>query len=126
MGTNARRLPGPVTGPGTVIVQPTLYWSGSGDWTTGQWELADGSATPWLDGCGAVIASGSQLSITGTVNVGAITMGSDATITGGALVLPAWGGTINVLSGTATIGSTLAGRAAWRKPVRARSCSTAR
>ena len=43
-------LPSPASGPGTVIVQPTLYWSGSGDWTTGQWQLADGTPTPWIDG----------------------------------------------------------------------------
>ena len=123
---NADSLPARRRARGTVIVQPTLYWSGSGDWTTGQWELADGSPAPWTDGCSVVIASGSDLNITGTVNVGAITMGSDVTITGGTLSLSAWGGTINVLSGTATIDSTFTAAAAWRKPVRARSCSTAR
>ena len=95
--------------PGTVIVQPTLYWSGSGDWTTGQWQLADGTPTPWIDGSSVVLAAGSVINISGPVNVSAITMAGDATISGGTLSLPSWGGTINVLAGTATIDSTIAG-----------------
>ena len=97
------------TGSGTVLVQPTLYWSGSGDWTTGTWELADGTPTPWIDGSNVVIAAGSDVSVSGPVDVGAITVAGDATIEGGTLVLPSWGGTITVLAGTATINSTIAG-----------------
>ena len=122
-------LPGPAaTGCGTVIVEPTLYWSGSGDWTTGQWELANGTPTPWIDGSSVYLAAGSEISVSGSVNVGSITVAGNATIEGGTLTLPAWGGTITVLSGTATIDSTLAGAAAaaWRRPARARSCSMAR
>ena len=38
-----------------------------------------------------------------------ITVAGNATIDGGTITLPSWGGTITVLSGTATIGSALAG-----------------
>ena len=103
-------LPGAApTGAGTVIVQPTLYWSGDGDWTTGQWQLADGTPTPWIDGSSVVLAAGSNISISGLVNVSAITVAGNATIDGGTLTLPSWGGTITVLAGTATIDSALAG-----------------
>ena len=95
-------LPGVAVGSGTVIVQPTLYGSGSGDWTTVQWALADGTPTPWLDGCSVVIAAGSCLNITGLVNVTAITFEGDATIAGGG-TLALSSGSINVLAGTATI-----------------------
>ena len=102
-------LPGAASGPGTVIVQPTLYWSGSGDWTTGQWQLADGTPTPWLDGSSIVIAAGSSMTLSGTVNVTAVTIEGNATIIGGGtLSLPSPGTTIDVLSGTATIAATLA------------------
>ena len=97
------------TGSGTVIVQPTLYWSGSGDWTTGTWRLADGTPTAWVDGSNVVIAAGSEISISNSVDVGAITVAGDATIEGGTLTLPSWGGTSTVLAGTATIDSTIAG-----------------
>ncbi len=84
-------LPSAASGTGTVIVQPTLYWSGSGDWTAGQWQLADGTPTPWIDGSSVVIASGSDITISGVVNVSAVTFEGDATITGGTLSLPALG-----------------------------------
>ena len=60
----ADSLFGTPTGPGTVVEQVTLYASGNGDWTTGQWELVDGTQVPWLDGSSAVLAAGSDLSIT--------------------------------------------------------------
>ena len=97
------------TGQGTVVVQPTLYWSGSGSWTAGPWQLADGTPTPWIDGSSVVIAAGSVLAIDGLVNVGAITIAGDATIAGGTLALPSGGTTINVLSGTTLISSAIAG-----------------
>ncbi len=103
-------LPGAApTGAGTVIVQPTLYWSGDGDWTTGQWQLADGTPTPWIDGSSVMLAAGSNINIPGLVNVSAITVEGNAAIDGGTIMLPSWGGTITVLAGTATIGSALAG-----------------
>ena len=107
-------LPGTATGAGTVLVQPTLYWSGQGDWTTGQWELADGTPTPWLDGASVVIATGSDLSLSGPVDVNSITVTGDATIGtvggSGTISFPAWGGTIDVVAGgTATIHTALAG-----------------
>ena len=106
----AGSLPGPASGPGTVIVQPTLYWSGSGDWTTGQWQLADGTPSPWLDGSSIVIAAGSNITLSGAVNVTAVTFEGGATITGnGTLSLPSSGTTIAVVSSTATIAATLAG-----------------
>ena len=108
IATHADSLPGTATGPGTVVVQPTLYWSGSGDWT-GQWELADGTPTPWIDGSSVVIAAGSAINVPGSVQVSAITIQGDATISGGTLALPSLGSTIDVLSGTATIASAIAG-----------------
>ena len=103
-------LPGAApTGAGTVIVQPTLYWSGDGDWTTGQWQLADGTPTPWIDGSSVMLAAGSNINIPGLVNVSAITVEGNAAIDGGTIMLPSWGGTITVLAGTATIDSALAG-----------------
>jgi autotransporter-associated beta strand protein len=102
-------LPGTATGSGTVIVQPTLYWSGDGDWTSGQWELAGGATTPWIDGSSIVVAAGSEINLSGTVTVGSITFQGNATITGGTLSLPSWGSTISVLAGAATIDSAFAG-----------------
>jgi len=102
-------LPDAATGTGTVIIQPTLYWSGSGDWSTGQWQLADGTPAPWVDGSNVVLAVGSEIHVSGMVSVNAITMADNSTIDGGTLSLPSWGGIISVLSGTATIDSTLAG-----------------
>ena len=106
-------LPGTATGSGTVLVQPTLYWSGQGDWTTGQWELANGTPTPWLDGASVAIATGSDLSLSGSVVVTSITVTGDATIGtvggSGTITFPAWGGTIDVQAGTATIHTALAG-----------------
>ena len=52
---------------------------------------------------------GLQINISGLVNVTAITVAGDATIDGGTIALPSWGGTITVLAGTATIDSALAG-----------------
>jgi autotransporter-associated beta strand protein len=102
-------LPGTVTGAGTIIVQPTLCWSGQGDWTTGTWEL-DGTPTSWVDGASVVIAAGSDLSLSTTVNVSAITVQGDATIEGsGTIILPASGSTVNVTAGTATIEVAIAG-----------------
>ena len=43
-------LPGAAVGTGIVIVQPTLYGSGDGDWTTFQWALAHGTSTGGLTG----------------------------------------------------------------------------
>ena len=71
--------------PGNVIVQPTLYWSGDGDWTTGQWQLADGTPTPWIDGSGVVLAAGSNINISGLVNVSAINVPSSSDMHQGAL-----------------------------------------
>ncbi len=106
----ADSLPSPATGGGTVIVEPILYWSGSGDWTTGQWELADGTPMPWIDGSSAILAAGSDINVSGSVNIAALTVQGAAAIDGdGTLTLPAWGGTIDVLSGTATVNSTIAG-----------------
>ena len=109
IAASASSLPDAAVGPGTVVVQPTLYWSGSGDWTTGQWQLADGTPTPWIDGSGVVIAARSALNINGTVNVSAVTVQGDAAISGGTITLPASGTTIGVLSGAATISSAIAG-----------------
>lgn len=100
---------GTATGIGTVLVQPTLYWSGSGDWTTGTWQFANGTPTPWIDGANVVLAAGSSLTNSGTVNVGSITATGDVSITGGAFVLPSWGATITILAGTTTIDSAVAG-----------------
>ena len=103
-------LHGAVSGPGSVVVEPTLYGSGSGNWTTETWTLADGTLTPWIDGSSVVIAAGSDLDVNGTVDVSSIAFQGNATIGGsGTLALPACGTTIDVLSGTATITSTLAG-----------------
>ncbi len=110
VAANADSLPaGAVTGAGTVVVEPTLYWSGDGDWNTGQWQLADGTPTPWIEGSNVVLAVGSHLTISDTANVSAITASDDVTIDGGALALPTWGGTIAVLGGTVTINSPLVG-----------------
>ena len=109
---SADGLPNPATGPGTVVVQPTLYWSGDGDWTTGQWQLADGTPTPWLDGASAAIAAGSDISISGPVNVSSITVAGDATIGtigDGTISFPSWSGTIDVQAGTATFHAAIAG-----------------
>ena len=92
-----------------MLQQQTLYWSGSGDWAAGTWKLADGTPTPWIDGSNVVLAPGSALAISGSVNVGAITTAGNVTITGGALSLPSWGSTITVVAGTATIDSALVG-----------------
>ena len=90
-------------------MEPILHWSGSGDWTTGQWQLADGLPTPWIDGSSVVLANGSDLNVSGSVNVGTITVAGDATIEGDTLSLPSWSGMITVLSGTATIDAAVAG-----------------
>ncbi len=103
----ASSLPSAATGTGTVIVAPTLYWSGDGDWTTGQWQLAGGTPTTWVDGSSVVLAAGSNLTLSGLVNVGSINVQGDATITGGTLSLAS--GSIVVSSGTATIDSELDG-----------------
>ena len=103
----AGSLPSAATGRGTVIVAPTLYWSGSGDWTTGQWQLSDGTPTSWVDGSSVVLAAGSQLTLSGLVNVGSISVVGNATVTGGTLSLAS--GSIVVSSGTATIDSELEG-----------------
>jgi autotransporter-associated beta strand protein len=100
---------GTATGAGTVLVQPTLYWSGSGDWTTGTWQLPDGTPTPWIDGSNVVLAPGSALTISGSVNVGAIATTGAVTITGGTLGIPSWGEMITVVGGTATINSAIVG-----------------
>ena len=108
----AGSLPSPATGPGTVVVQPTLYWSGDGDWTTGPWQLADGTPAPWVDGASVVIAAGSEITISGSVTVASITLAGDATLGasgGGTIAFPAWGGTIDVQAGTATLHAALAG-----------------
>ena len=103
-------LPGAVSGTGVVIVQPTLYGSGSGDWTTCTWTLADGTVTGWIDGANVVIEAGADLSLSTSVNVSALTIQGNATIEGhGTLVLPAGGTTIDVLAGTATFDVGLAG-----------------
>ncbi len=107
---SANALPGgTATGAGTVLVQPTLYWSGSGDWTTGTWQLPDGTPTPWIDGSNVVLAAGSAITISGAVNVGAIATTGAVTITGGTLGFPSWGETITVVGGTATINSAIVG-----------------
>ncbi len=98
-----------MTGPGTVVLQPTLYWSGDGDWTTGQWQLADGTPTPWIDGSSVVLAAGSEIQVSGSVNVSSIIVAGDATIDGGTLQLSS--ASITVLCETATIDSTIAGSA---------------
>ena len=103
----AGSLPSAATGTGTVIVAPTLYWSGDGDWTTGQWQLSDGTPTSWVDGSSVVLAAGSQLTLSGLVDVGSISVQGDATVTGGAISLAS--GSIIVSSGTATIDSELDG-----------------
>ena len=54
-----------------------------------------------------MLAAGSNITISGLVNVSAISMAGDATISGGTLSLSS--GSINVLSGTATIDAELAG-----------------
>ncbi len=100
-------LPSAAMGAGTVIVQPTLYWSGSGDWTSGQWQLADGTPTPWIDGSSVVLAAGSDISLSGLVNVSGIDMAGDATITGGTLSILS--GSISVACGTAAIDAELSG-----------------
>ena len=105
----AGSLPSSATGTGTVVVEPILHWSGSGDWTTGQWQLADGAPTPWIDGSSVVLANRSDLNVSGSVNVGTITVAGDATIKGDTLSLSSWGGMITVLSGTATIDAAVAG-----------------
>jgi autotransporter-associated beta strand protein len=108
-------LPGTApTGAGTIIVQPTHDWSGNGDWTTGTWVLPDGTPTPWIDGSNVAIAAGADLQLSGMVDVGAITIASGASINGGTLTMPSWGGTLNLAAGNsigsmATIDSTLAG-----------------
>ncbi len=91
-------------------IQATLYWpaNGSGDWATGQWQLA-GTPTPWIDGSSVVIAAGSNINLTGVANVSNVTVQGDATISGGTLALPALGSVIDVLSGTTTISSTISG-----------------
>ena len=107
---SANALPGgTATGAGTVLVQPTLYWSGSGDWTTGTWQLPDGTPTTWIDGSNVVLAAGSAITISGAVNVGAIATTGEVTITGGTLGFPSWGETITVVGGTATINSAIVG-----------------
>ena len=66
-----------------MIVEPILYWSGSGDWTTGQWELADGTPMPWIDGSSAILAAGSDINVSGSVNIAALTVqGAGAAIDG--------------------------------------------
>ena len=100
-------LPSTAIGPGTIIVRPTLYWSGSGDWTTGTWELANGTPTPWIDGSSVVLTAGSEITISGLVNVTAISITGDATIAGGTLSLSS--GSITVLSGTVAIDSQFSG-----------------
>ena len=65
----AYSLPSTATGEGTVVVRPTLYWSGNGNWTTDQWQSAAGTPTPWVDGSSVVIAPGSVLAIDGLVDV---------------------------------------------------------
>jgi autotransporter-associated beta strand protein len=105
-------LPGAATGSGTVVIQPTLYWLGNGDWTTGQWQFADGTSAPWIDGASVVIAAGSDLSLSGSVDVSSITVSGDATvgaIGAGTISFPSWGGAIDVQAGTATIHAGLAG-----------------
>ena len=102
-------LPSAANGEGTVVIEPTLYWSGSGDWTTGRWELADGTPSPWIDGSNAVVAANSLIDLSGVVNFGTLTLGDRATIDGGTLAIPTWGGIVTVPSGTATIHSTLTG-----------------
>ena len=102
-------LPGRVAGVGTVIIQPTLYGSGNGDWMTMQWTLVDGTPTSWINGASVVIATGSTIDLGTTVQVSAITVQGDATISGGTLVLPLLGSMIDVLSGTALVSSTIAG-----------------
>ena len=116
IAASASSLPGTASGPGTVVVQPTLYWSGSGDWTAGQWQLADGTPTPWIDGSSVVIAAGSALNINGTVNVSAVTVQGDAAISGGTITLPASGTTIGVLrvmATTRTLRRTFPRRRTW-------------
>ena len=100
---------GTATGAGSVLMQPTLYRSGGGDWTSGTWQFADGTPTPWIDGSNVVLAAGSSLTVSGDVNVGAITTTGDVAIAGGTLSLPSWGSTITVEAGTATIDSAVAG-----------------
>ena len=107
IAAHADSLPDAPTGRGTVIVQPVLYWSGTGDWTTGQWRFADGSTTSWIDGSSIDVNAGSELNLSGVVHVGLVTMEGDATIDGGTLWLTS--GSIAVLTGTVTVTSTFAG-----------------
>ncbi len=110
VAANAESLPtGKVVGSGTVLIQPTLYWIGSGDWNTGRWQLADGTPTPWIDGSNVVLAAGSLLTISATASVTSITTSGDVTIDDGTLALPSWGGVMTVLGGTLTINSALVG-----------------
>ena len=104
-------LPGTTTGDGIVFIQPTLVWAGGSDWATGQWTLADGTPSPWIDGSNVVIPAGAEITMGAgeSVSVTDITFEGNAEISGGTINFTAWGGAVAVDAGTATVTATLTG-----------------
>lgn len=112
---------------GTTSYIPRLYWDADGDLSsavggTGAWNTADTSAhwragsptgplTTWLPGSKAVFeGTAGTVTISDNVSVGSIDFEADGfTLTGGSLVLPASGATIEVPTGAATIASSISG-----------------
>ena len=105
----ASSLPGPVSGPGTVVVQPTYMGPAAaiGPRPTGNWPMErpppGSAAAAWSS------PPAPNFSIDSTVDVSSITFQGNATLTGGLLSLPGFGTTIDVLAGTATVTSTIVG-----------------
>ncbi|MCE9546032.1 MAG: tandem-95 repeat protein, partial [Planctomycetia bacterium] len=116
-----------------VTIKPVLYWDpdnnaannvigsgaglgGSGTWSSGSgnnwFNPFTGQDVAWIDGARAVFSTaGGTVTISGTVSADKITVnGGSLTIQSGTLSLPTTSGTsIEVVAGTTTINSTLAG-----------------